>query len=159
MPTDKPEAFRLIRRSALEIPGQPERKLFAVLYSSPTRRTGRRIQVEEGEAIAFDTGNCYDCGNALAGLNNWVLDEQVCTHCGTKGLTDAHGQDTETKLPVCEACCEKATGRQQTASMSADDLAASVATMAEAKREEPAKLAAVAVEELGEDGFPAEFPF
>lgn len=155
-----PEKHHFITCQPLEIPGQPGRKLTATLYNSPTRRTGRRVIVHEGEAVVFDTGNCYDCANALSGLQNWVLDEQICTVCGTKGLTDCHGQDAESGLPICEACCEKAVSGPQTASMSEEDLAVSLATLAGVKQHKPEAEPALAVAEVpNDDEYPAEFPF
>lgn len=42
------------------------------LYQSPHRRTGRRITVNDGDTLLFDTGDAYDIGNAQNALDRWL---------------------------------------------------------------------------------------
>ena len=43
------------------------------LFSTPTRRNGRRVQVRDADGAGlFDTGDCIDLGNARNALEMWL---------------------------------------------------------------------------------------
>jgi len=53
------------------------REWVGTLWKTPSRRSGRRIQVRDHRGAGlFDTGGCYDQGNATNALELW-LQEQI----------------------------------------------------------------------------------
>lgn len=110
----------------------PGRKLTGESYSTPNRRTGRRIVVRaENGVILFDTRDCYDLGNARNSLENWVVSQLTpCAHCGQKdgGFSDG-AQDQVSGHPICDRCVSRVNENQQSqpAEVSAaEEIAASI---------------------------------
>jgi len=51
------------------------RTLLVGFFQGTSRDSSRRFRVEvEGGAALFDTGDCYDAGNALNSLEHWTAD-------------------------------------------------------------------------------------
>lgn len=64
------------------------RQWVGTLWATPTRSSGRRIQVRDANGVGlFDTNDCYDQGNAVNALEHW-LRVQI-------GQTQSNDRDTE----------------------------------------------------------------
>jgi len=54
------------------------REWVGTLWKTPSRRSGRRIQVRDHRGAGlFDTGDCYDQGNATNALELWLQGQIV----------------------------------------------------------------------------------
>lgn len=97
------EPNRLIEEVGHKI-GRREIKLG--LYSTPNRRTGRRIIARERGQVMFDTGDQFDFANASNRLELWLKEQEgKCAHCGNVIEEVAEvAQDAESGGPICMEC-------------------------------------------------------